>query len=122
MKNNMIDVFNRLTDDQLADCQLFENIISTHYEKFKYFYLIIEDICLNTVQKIHCYEKDTKLDIFIEFKNKKDSGDFQNIITDYLSNWVTPYDDLFSMNIQKEAKKLNISIENKNICREENIY
>lgn len=108
----MIDVFNRLTDQQLADCELFENMIETHYEKFKYFYYIIEDVCLNTVQKIHCQENVTELKIFIEFKNKKDITSFKNVINNYMSNFTTPYDIIFNMKIQEVKNNLNISIEN----------
>lgn len=114
----MIDVFNRLTDQQLADCQLFEDMILIHYEKFKYFYYIIEDMDLKTVQEIHCQEKDNELIMFINFKNKKDSTSFKNNIVKYISNFTTPYDTIFNMIINEVKNKLNISIEGKN-CREE---
>ena len=104
----MIDVFNRLTDQQLADCRLFENLIILHYEKFKFFYSIIEDICLSTVQKIYCQEDETKLSIFINFKTKKDTKSFKKLFENY-TDCVE-----FNILIQEEKNNLNISIEDKN--------
>jgi hypothetical protein len=50
---NIVNLFNRLTDNRLADYHLFENIIDDHYDKFRYFYLIVSNIDMHNVIKIN---------------------------------------------------------------------
>jgi len=119
----MISVFNQLTENELADCDLFEDILNLHYEKFKYFYLIIEDICLGDVQKIECTENTKQLIVIIKFDDNKDRDSFRKVMDKYTKNKNSVYySKYFSVKIEKESNKLNISIENKKICREEDIY
>lgn len=115
MHNNIIDVFNQLTDSQLADCRLFQNIILSHYEKFKYFYSIIENISLNTINSIRCLEEPCLLNIFITFKNKKELNKFIQLFR-------TSKNKYFLINTTVNVLNLNISIENNQISREEEIY
>lgn len=119
MRNNLIDVFNQLTGEQLADCSLFKNMILLHYEKFKYFYSIIEDVSLKTIRSITCLEEPKILKIFITFKNEKDLKKFVKIFD---TNRKEKYEKYFSLNIENRELELNISIENNKISREEDIY
>ena len=43
MVKDRIVVFNRLTDHTIADCSIFEELLENHYQKFVYFYNIIEN-------------------------------------------------------------------------------
>jgi hypothetical protein len=123
MAIDMILVFNQFTNQGLADCDLFENILENHYEKFKYFYSIIEDMCLDKVQKIHCEEQESGLEIYILFKNKKDRDEFVTKFNKYQSKCSKSYyDEYFELGMKNDANTLNISIENKNISKEEDIY
>lgn len=119
MRNDIIDVFNQLTDSQLADCELFKNLILLHYEKFKFFYSIIECVCLKTIQSITCLEKPQVLKIFIKFNNEKEIKNFVKIFNDSNKRKLCKY---FSLKIEKNGSYLNISIENNGISREEEIY
>jgi hypothetical protein len=118
----MITVFNSLTNKKLKDCNLFENILSYHFEKFRYFYYIIRDIDLKKVNKIDCSETPSCLFIYINFKSKKNKEYFLKIIEkenqDCLSQ-DTKYSKCFNLSINNVVNDLNISIENKNNYRED---
>jgi hypothetical protein len=119
MSNDMVLIFNQLIDKELTDCDLFKDILDLHYEKFKYFYKIIEDMDLSSVQKINCEELESLLKIIISFKNKSNRDlffkDF-NSLKDSFSK------DYFTLNIDKDTNKINITIINNNIYTEEDIY
>lgn len=55
MNKNRIVVFNRLTDSELADCSMFEELLENHYHKFVFFYTIMSDSdLLQHVDQISC--------------------------------------------------------------------
>lgn len=116
--NDMISVFNRLTESKLADYNLFEKLISLHFEKFRFFYYIIEDISLTKVQKIECSETTSKLLVIIKFKTNIERDKFERS----LKKTNSFYSKYFNTEFETEKNKLNISIENKKIRREEEIY
>ena len=66
MSCDMITLFNRLTSTGLADYTLIENILEHHYEKFKYFYKMINDINLNKIDSIHAEPIDDAIIVYIE--------------------------------------------------------
>jgi len=123
MLNDIIYVFNQLTRNELADCSLFENIINRHYEKFKYFYYIIDNISLKNILDIKCQEESTKLYIYISFKTKKERDKFFNTFNNEVNSKSSfKYKDYFIFNVIKGIKNINITIENNNILREELLY
>jgi len=123
MLNDIISVFNQLTRSELADCSLFENIINRHYEKFKYFYSIIDNINLKSIIDIDCQEESTKLNIYISFKTKKERDTFFNIFINKINNRCSfKYKDYFIFNVMRDTKCINITIENNDIIMEEVIY
>ena len=55
MNKNRIVVFNRLTESELADCSMFEELLENHYHKFVFFYTIMSDSdLLQHVDQISC--------------------------------------------------------------------
>ena len=66
MKSDLINIFNRLTSSELADYNLFSEIIENHYEKFKYLYTLIENVNLNRVEQIYCKTNKNTLRVIIE--------------------------------------------------------
>jgi len=123
MLNDIISVFNQLTRNELADCSLFENIINRHYEKFKYFYFIIDNISLKNIIDIKCQEESTRLNISISFKTKKERDLFFNIFNNKINNNCNfKYKDYFIFKIIKDTKSINVTIENNDIIVEEVLY
>lgn len=58
---NRIVIFNQLTSSELADCNLFEDIINDHYLKFNFFYDILSCIDMGTISEIFCIQKENSL-------------------------------------------------------------
>lgn len=121
----MISIFNRMTKSSksdLDDCSLFEDIMDTQYEKFKFFYEMIKDMALEPIKKIECSKRDSDLVIVISFKNKGDRDEYYDMFSNYENCISSDYTDYFALKLDKSGVKLNISIENKSISREEEIY
>ena len=66
MKSDLINIFNRLTSSELADYNLFSEILENHYEKYKYLYSLIEEINLDKVDRIYCKTNKHNLRVVIE--------------------------------------------------------
>lgn len=66
MKSDLINIFNRLTSSELADYNLFSEILENHYEKYKYLYSLIEDVNLDKVEQIYCKTNKHNLRVIIE--------------------------------------------------------
>ena len=58
MKTDLITIFNQLTSSELADYNLFSDIIENHYEKFRYLYSLINNLNLSKVKTINCKTKE----------------------------------------------------------------
>lgn len=67
--NTVIEIFNQLTHNELADCKTFENIIVNHYIKFKMLYQYLKDIDMDQIVKITCVDSFSGLVICIIYKD-----------------------------------------------------
>lgn len=67
--NTVIEIFNQLTHNELADCKTFENIIVNHYNKFEMIYHYLKDIEMDDILKITCVDSFSGLVICIIYKN-----------------------------------------------------
>lgn len=119
---DMITVFNQLTQTELADSSLFEDVMQNHFEKFKYFYAVMQVLSLKLVDKIVCSTATTQLVISINFEKKGDREKFSESFRNSLLDCPSCLNKYFSVNVTTTGKKLNISIENKSISREDEIY
>lgn len=111
--NDMIDIFNRLTESELSECELFKDILENHYEKYKYFYWQICDIPFDKVQCIICEPSESCILIKIEFKNNKNRDSFKKTMKNNISSFSSDDDENFSLIITTGSNELNISIEDK---------
>ncbi|MBF1107113.1 MAG: hypothetical protein HXL57_01230 [Solobacterium sp.] len=80
MVKDRIVVFNRLTDHTIADCSIFEELLENHYQKFVYFYNIIEnnDI-IEYVDDVYCIPTRHRLDVYITLNSDVDMDIRQEI-------------------------------------------
>lgn len=108
----MISVFNRLTKPELEDCLVFESIIENHFEKFRYFYLILKLLSLDNVKNISCVEHGQSLAVCISCDTKDDMKELKEDIKEYISD-DDEYSKYFDVSLKRKKNKLNISIENK---------
>lgn len=107
---DMIEVFRLLTDDKEDNC--FEDILSTHYEKFRIFYDMICDYSAEAVVSIDCieYNSQSHLVIKVEFNNKKDSENFRkDVKIEYEEEDLRSY---FDITIKRDKKKVHITVTN----------
>lgn len=83
MIKNRIVVFNRLTDSELADCSMFEELLENHYHKFVYFYEIIsESDIIENIETISCKSANRHvLDIDITLEDTLE--DFEEIFYEW---------------------------------------
>jgi hypothetical protein len=120
MKSDLVNIFNRLTSSELADCDLFSDILENHYEKFKYFYSLIEDINVSKIDRIYCKTNKNTLRIVIE---PEDTSYINKIIYSINSNKDDyTFSKYFNLNLIESGDCLLVEIETKNNVKEEGIY
>lgn len=124
---DVLTLFNQLTHHELADYQIGEKvgfIVTNHYEKFKYFYHLMEDVKINKVDKIRCSDSEDEkaLVIRVDFDNKKHMTNFKAEFSDITHTFRGFPAKYFTVDITIDKKSLYITIENKNISSEEDIY
>lgn len=120
MKNDLITIFNQLTSSELADYNLFSNIIENHYEKFKYLYSLIEDIDLSTIDKIYCSDDKYTLKTTIDARKNKYLNDIVYSINSNRYSYI--HSDYFDMDIVQKHNQLIINIKMKSDLKEDDIY
>jgi len=120
MKSDLINIFNRLTSSELADYNLFSEILENHYEKFKYLYSLIETINLDKVDRIQCKTNKHNLRVVIE---PDDISYINDIICEINSNRnkYTFY-KYFDLNLTESHSCLLIEIGIKNNKKEGEMY
>lgn len=120
MKSDLINIFNRLTSSELADYNLFSEILENHYEKFKYLYTLIEDINLDKIDKIQCKTNKHNLRVVIE---PDDISYINDIVCEINGNRnkYTFYKH-FDLNITESHSCLLIEISIKNNKKEGEMY
>jgi len=120
MRHDMVTIFNQLTSSELADYTLFENILEYHYEKFRYFYFLINDIDLKKIEKIYCKEKKNNIKVYIVPHENKYINDIvfaiNNCKNDYSSS------KYFTVDIIEEYNNIVVDIGMKNDREEGDIY
>jgi hypothetical protein len=125
-KKSMVEVFNQLTHHELADYSLFEELLGNHFEKFRYFYhgtSEISDTLAENVKGISCFCSSNGILVVVEFSTAKNCEKYRDAINEYMDDNYCPGEEYFSFDAEiKGSKKLNISIENKTISREDEIY
>jgi len=54
LKSDLITIFNQLTSQELADCNLFDGVLENHYEKVKYLHSLLNGVNMNNIKNIYC--------------------------------------------------------------------
>lgn len=123
----MVEIFNQLTHSEVEEHSLvlFKEILGNHFEKFRYYHSCIEGISddvVNKVKGISCFCSDKGILIEMVFKSTKGCKNYLEAIEEEISIG-HPNAKYFNFSVKIDSgKKLNISIENKNISREDEIY
>ena len=120
MRHDMITLFNQLTSSELADYTLFENILEYHYEKFRYFYFLINDVNLKKIEKIYCKEKRSNIMVYIIPHENKYINDIVFAINNSKTQYATS--KYFTLDIIEDHNTLVIDIGMCNDCEEGDIY
>ena len=120
MKSDLINIFNRLTSSELADYNLFDDILENHYEKFKYLYSLIEDIDLKKIGQIYCKAKKNCLRVIIEPDNVSDINTIIYSINENRNNYT--FSKYFKLDIVESQNNLLLEIGVKNNKKEGDMY
>lgn len=120
IKADLITIFNQLTSSELADYNLFEDILSNHYEKFKYLYSLINDINLKKIDKICCTSSSTSIHVFIVPHSAKYLNEIIYSINANRHNYA--FSEYFILNVYETNGELNIDIEIPEGSKEGDIY
>lgn len=126
MKSTMVEVFNQLTHNELADYSLFEDVLGNHFEKFRYFYYMTCDIPKNiskAINSISCFSSEAGILITIEFSSDTKCDEYKEFLesNSFESNFC--YAEYFKLNTEiKGGRILDVLIENDEIVREDEIY
>ena len=108
IKTDLITIFNQLTSSELADYNLFEDILSNHYEKFKYLYSLIKKVNLNKIDKIYCKTSSSSIHVFIEPHDIKYLNDIIYAINTNRNSYM--FSDYFTLNVYEANGTLHIEI------------
>jgi hypothetical protein len=113
--NDIITVFNRLTNSQLADCRAFEDILGRHYDKFKYFYYIIVNMENNEVDKITCKYSQQEITFIISLIDDKEA---KRYVTLFKKNFSDFNDSYYKNYLDHEVRKERFNVIVRLVCKE----
>lgn len=120
IKTDLITIFNQLTSSELADYNLFEDIISNHYEKFRYLYSLINKINLKKIDKIYCKSSSSTIHVYIEPHEIKYINDIIYKINANKHNYT--YSDYLNLDVYESNGVLHISISIDDDTKEGDLY
>lgn len=120
MASNLITIFNRLTSSELADYNIFSEILENHYEKFKYFYSLIDGVDLDKVEQIYARTGKNSLRITIEPHEIQYINDIVFTINKNRNNYT--FSDHFTINMVESSGCLLIEIGMQNNKKEKSVY
>lgn len=120
MKSDLINIFNRLTSSELADYNIFSDILENHYEKFKYLYSLIDEIDLKKIEQIYCKTKKNTLRVIIEPHNISYINDIIFEINDKRYDYI--FSDFFTLNLVETQNYLLVEISIKDNKKEGDMY
>jgi len=120
IKNNLITIFNQLTSDELADYNLFVDLLENHYEKVKYLYYLLNGIKLKKINKIYCSPSQTSINVKIEPDDNRYINEIIYRINSNKKSYM--FSDFFDVDIIEEREILKIDIRLKNGTEEADIY
>lgn len=120
---DIITTFTRLTDSESTESKVFNNVLSSHYDKFKYFYITLSDVDrYDLIKNISCDEVDGGLNFIITFKNIEDLMKYKELVTDELNNGNNDYYiKYFSYLVYSDDNQITIRV-SCNLENERNIY
>ncbi|NNV04707.1 hypothetical protein, partial [Brevibacillus sp. MCWH] len=126
MSKNVIEVFNQLTHNELADYSIFQEVLGNHYEKFKYFYFITKnfpDKVTNKIKRITCLCERNCLKIIVKFSDNKSPKNYCEIFNDNVGTDMYEFKDYFIVNVEKnDDNSVLIVIHCDKVLQEEDIY
>lgn len=108
MKHDRITIFNHIASNNLLEVDLFEQLLEYHFEKFRYFYSLLENINLQNIKCINCKEKKKSLKLYIvPLENK-----YINDIIDRINNQRNIYalHDSFNLDVNVCDGQIEIQI------------
>lgn len=120
MKSNLINIFNRLTSSELADYNIFSEILENHYEKFKYLYSLIENVDLDKVEQIYGKTNKNLLRVIIEPSNISDINKIIYTINENRNNYT--FSNHFTLNVIESQNYLLIEIGIIDNKKEKSVY
>lgn len=118
--SDMIQIFNQLTSNKLADCSYFEDILDTHFFKFRYFYSLIDDVNIKHIDTIDCEIKSSSIVVCITPSENKYINNIIRIINKNKKN--DSMTQFFDMNLIESNSKLYIDISLLDLDEEGDIF
>lgn len=121
---DMISVVNRLTLNGVADCNLFDDVMENHFEKYRYFYDLLSDVDYSQITSLSCScgEDQQSISIEVDFDKKAHRDKFEKAFNKKIVKSSVFQSTYFAATCADGKKTLNISIENKTISGEDEIY
>jgi len=120
MKTDMITLFNRLTTSELADYNLFSNMIDLHYEKFKYLYYMLKDVDLSGIDTITCDENEDRISVKITVLSDEYMSDIIHNIYELRDSYKKS--NYFTTDINHYSNTININISMSGREKERELY
>lgn len=121
MKADLITIFNQLTSQELADCNLFNGILHNHYEKVKYLYSLLNGVNMNNIEELYCDSFDySVLDVIIIPKDTKYLDTVIKKINKNRNNYF--YSECFDISVIEIKNSIKILINVINGDSEEELY
>ena len=121
---DMVTVINELTNSETPEESKFEHVIDHHFEKFRYFHYLLKCDGFEDVQSMECTcaEDHQSLSVDLLFEKKQQRDNFREAFETRVNESETFQSQYFIVVLTPTKNSLNISIENKKISREDEIY
>lgn len=121
---DMVTVINRLTESKEENFLLFDHVIDHHFEKFRYFHQLLkcDGYEYATDMSCECAPDNQSMAVELVFGKKQQRDTFKTAFEHEVKNSEAFQAKYFVVVLTPTKNSLNISIENKKISREDEIY
>ena len=122
MKSDLISIFNQLTSQELADCNIFDEMLESHYEKIKYLHCLLKGVHMGSeISDLFCDSYDSSsITIVIIPRQVKHMNKIIKAVNSNKNNFF--YSKLLYVDLAEKKSTIELTIGTRTGCEEESFY